>query len=74
MIEQTIKRLSVTGSNTDITSPADGVWMVVYHDIDTNLKGNMYVGMYIATSEAEAEAEARRWLEAREVENEMYNV
>ncbi len=74
MIVQSIKRLSVTGSNAEISQMSSDVWMVVYHDIDTILKGSMYVGMYIAKSEAEAEAEAKRWLEARELENEVYDI
>jgi hypothetical protein len=74
MLVQKITRLSVTGSNAEICEMAPNVWMVVYHDIDTNLKGSMYVGMYVAQSEAEAEAEAKRWLEARELENEEYDV
>lgn len=66
MIVQTIKRYSDYGSNAEVTSPAEGIWMVIYHDIDTELKGSMYVGMDICTSEADADAKAIEFLKTRE--------
>jgi len=72
MITQKITRLSVTGSNAEIVEMAPNVWMVVYHDIDINLKASMYVGMYVAQTEEQAYEEAKHWLEKREEYNEKY--
>jgi hypothetical protein len=65
MLVQTITRFSDNGSNAEVTSPTEGVWMVIYHDIDTELKGSMYVGMDICESETEAYAKAHKFLEKR---------
>ena len=73
MLIQTIKRYSVYGSNAEICEMAPNVWVVVFHDIDTELRGSMYAGTQIATSEAEAEQMAKTWLEARELTNQIYN-
>jgi hypothetical protein len=74
MLVQTIKRLSVYGSNAEYCEMAPNVWIVVFHDIDTELRGSMYAGTQIATSEEEAYEMAKAWLEDREETNEMYNV
>lgn len=70
MLVQTIKRLSIYGSNAEYCEMKPNVWVVVYHDIDFELRASMYAGTNICTSEAEAEAEAKAWLDKREAVNE----
>lgn len=70
MLVQTIKRLSVYGSNAEYSEMAPNVWMIVFHDIDFELRASMYAGTKVCTSEAEAETEAKAWLEQREAVNE----
>lgn len=74
MITQKITRLSIYGSNAEYCEMAPNVWVVVFHDIDTELRGSMYAGTQIATSEEEAYEMAKVWLEIRELENEIHNV
>jgi hypothetical protein len=72
MITQKITRLSIYGSNAEYCEMAPNVWVIVYHDIDFELKASMYAGTKICTSEEEAYEEAKHWLEKREEYNEKY--
>lgn len=74
MITQKITRLSIYGSNAEYCEMAPNVWVVVFHDIDFELRGSMYEGTQIATSEEEAYEIAKAWLEDREETNEMFKL
>lgn len=74
MITQKITRLSIYGSNAEYCEMAPNVWVVVYHDIDFELKASMYAGTKICTSEEQAWEEAKHWLEKREEYNEKDEV
>ena len=70
MITQKITRLSIYGSNAEYCEMAPNVWVVVFHNIDTELRGSMYAGTKICTCEEHAWEEAKAWLDNRNEYNE----
>jgi len=66
MIVQTIKRLSIHGSNVEISEMAPNIWVLVFHTIDFERRASVYAGTKICTSEQEAFAEAELWIDKRE--------
>ncbi len=69
MIEQKIRRFSIYGHNSEVVEMAPNVWVVIYHNINTDLRASVYAGTSIHTSEADAITEAKVWLEICELEN-----